>query len=351
MLMIDGHLDLAWNALDWRRDLTRSVAELRAAEGKTSGEGRGSNTVALPEMRQAEIAIAVVTLFAGVSPTGQLSGGYPCPEIAYAAAQGQLAYYRALEREGKVRLIHDWPALETAFSSWENRIIPDPPFGFILGMEGADPIVSPDQLPEWWRDGLRIVVLSPSGMSAYAHGTGSRGGLTARGRLLMADMEKLQMILDVTHLSDDSFWEALEVFGGSVLASHQCCRALVCGDRQFSDEQIRTLVQRDAVIGVASNIWMLCPGSIVQTRPEAATMGAIVDHIDHVCQVAGSARHAAIGSDLDGGWGTEQAPRDLNTIADLQQLSALLTARGYQESDIRAIMHGNWLRLFQRTWA
>jgi membrane dipeptidase len=351
MLMIDGHLDLAWNALDWRRDLTRSVAELRAVEGEMAGEGRGSNTVALPEMRKAEIAVAVVTVFASVSPPGTRSGGYPCQEIAYAAAQGQLAYYRVLESQGKVSLIRGWPALENALSSWENKTIPEPPFGFILGMEGADPIVSPEQLPEWWADGLRVLGLSASGTSVYGHGTGTRGGLTARGHLLLQTMEELGMILDVTHLSDDSFWEALEVFDGPVLASHQCCRALVGGDRQFSDEQIRALVERDAVIGVACNIWMLCPGWIVQTKPEVATMEAIVDHIDHVCQAAGSARHAAIGSDLDGGWGTEQAPRDLNTIAELQQLSALLAKRGYREADIRAIMHGNWLRLFRRAWA
>jgi membrane dipeptidase len=75
-----------------------------------------------------------------------------------------------------------------------------------------------------------------------------------------------------------------------------------------------------------------------------------VDHIDHVCQIAGSARHAAIGTDLDGGYGTEQSPNDLDTIADLQKIPGILRGRGYAESDVEGIMHGNWLRFFRKAW-
>ena len=160
------------------------------------------------------------------------------------------------------------------------------------------------------------------------------------------------MILDVTHLADDAFFEALQAFGGPVLASHSNCRALVPGDRQLTDELIRLLAERDAVIGAALDDWMLYPGWVKgETTNEVVGLKDVVDHIDHVCQLAGSARHAAIGTDLDGGYGTEQSPRDLDTIADLQKIPPLLRDRGYAEADVEAIMHGNWLRLIERAWS
>jgi membrane dipeptidase len=157
------------------------------------------------------------------------------------------------------------------------------------------------------------------------------------------------MILDVTHLAEPGFSQALDLFGGAVMASHNNCRALVPGDRQFSDEQLRRLFQRDAVVGVALDAWMLWPGwEIGTTSPDAVGIQAVADHIDHICQLAGNARYAAIGSDLDGGYGTEQTPQGLETIADLQKLAAILAGRGYSEPDINAVFHGNWLRFFEQ---
>jgi membrane dipeptidase len=141
--------------------------------------------------------------------------------------------------------------------------------------------------------------------------------------------------------------QAMDLFAGPVLAIHHNCRALVPADRQLADEQIKQLIQRDAVIGVALDAWMLYAGWIRgQTKPEVVSLEAVADHIDHVCQLAGNTRHSAIGSDLDGGFGTEQTPRDLNTIADLQKLAPILSRRGYTGADIDAIFHGNWLRFF-----
>src|SRR5207244_6814475 len=123
----------------------------------------------------------------------------------YAAAQGQLAYYRVLESQGKVLMIRDRAVLEATFREWETKATPEPTLGFILSMEGADPIVSPEQLPQWWADGLRIVGLTHYGVSAYAHGTGTSGGLTPRGRPLLKALEEVGMVLDTTHLADGSF--------------------------------------------------------------------------------------------------------------------------------------------------
>ena len=219
------------------------------------------------------------------------------------------------------------------------------PLGFVLSMEGADPIVGPDSLGFWVEQGLRIVSLAHYGPSRYAHGTKSVGGLFPMGRELLAEMATQGVALDITHLSDDSFAEAIDLFDGPVLATHSNCRALVPGDRQLTDDMIRQLVARDAVIGAALDAWMLQPGWVIgETTPELVSMETFVDHIDHVCQLAGNARHAAIGTDLDGGYGTEQTPRDLDTIADLRVVPELLATRGYVDADIELVMHGNWER-------
>ena len=203
----------------------------------------------------------------------------------------------------------------------------------------------------WYNAGLRLLGPTHYGPGRYAGGTATELGLTALGPPLLREMERLGVLLDLTHLSDQAFWESLEHYNGLVLASHNNCRALVPHQRQFSDEQLKAIFAHDGVIGAAFDTWMLQPGWVVgQTTNEKVTIANVVDHIDHICQLAGNARHAAIGTDLDGGYGREQSPRDLDTIADLQKLPDLLAGRGYSAADIAAIMHGNWLRLLRQAW-
>ncbi len=98
---------------------------------------------------------------------------------------------------------------------------------------------------------------------------------------------------------------------------------------------------------------MMVPGWVRgKTKPDEAgvTLEHLVDHIDHVCQLAGNARHSGIGTDLDGGFGREQCPTDLHTIADLNRVPALLTKRGYSPADVELIMHGNWIRFLEGAW-
>jgi membrane dipeptidase len=165
-------------------------------------------------------------------------------------------------------------------------------------------------------------------------------------------MERRGMILDVTHLADEAMDQVFDQFGGVVLASHHNCRALVDRQRQLRDEDITRIVARGGVIGAAFDNWMLdidCKQGQDHIR-RVATLEDVVNHIDHVCQLAGSTRHAAIGTDLDGGFGTEESPANLDTIADLQKLPEILARRGYSSADIRGIMHGNWLELMRREW-
>ena len=354
LLTIDGHLDLAMNALLWNRDITLEVDTLRTIE-RTAGEvgpGRGRNTVTIPELRRAGIGVSLATVLArtGGAPTPALPR-YASAEIAYGMAQGQLAYYRILERQGQVRLVRTRAMLEghwEAWRSWHASGAPagdEPPHGVVLLMEGADSIPSPDYLASWFDDGLRVLGMTHYMDSTYAHGTGTEGGLKPPARELLAAMAELGMVLDVTHLADQSFWEALDLWQGPILASHQNARALVPGERQFDDAQLRAIIERGGVIGASIDAWMLHPGWVRgQTRPDVVGLGAVVDQLAHVCQLAGNSRHVAIGSDLDGGFGTEQTPVDLDTIADLQKLPGLLRQRGFGDDDVRAVMHGNWLR-------
>ncbi|MBC7236022.1 MAG: membrane dipeptidase [Chloroflexi bacterium] len=356
MLMIDGHLDLAMNALEWNRDLNLDVRAIRKLEAGMAGKGRGKGTVSLPELRKAEVAVSLATVIDRTTWPQSIRPGSASQEISYAKAQGQLAYYRVLEAQGKVRILSDWPSLQRHWRAWEEHSAspsePGPPLGFILSMEGADPIVWPEQVLSWWEDGLRVIGPTHYGISAYAYGTGLPGPLTDRGPELLREMDRVGMVLDLTHLAEQAFWQALDLFRGPVLASHNNCRALVPGDRQFSDDQVRAIAQRGGVIGVALDAWMLYPGWVIgQTRPDVVTMEAVAEQIDHICQVLGNADHAAIGSDLDGGYGTEQTPGDLDTIADLQKIPDLLRRRGYSEEDVRKVMHDNWLRFFHDAWA
>jgi membrane dipeptidase len=349
MLVFDSHLDLSWNALGWNRDLRLSVAEIRASEAGMTEKGRRTNTVAFPEMRRGEVGICVATLLARCNPAGRSSLDYRTQEIAHSIAQGQLAYYRALADDGVCRIVCDRAGLRRSYAEWQS----DPagaPFGFIISMEGADPIISPSQVGRWWDDGLRALGISHYGPSAYGHGTGCSGPLTPKGRDLLRAMDEVGMILDLTHSADESFWEALKLFRGPVLASHNNCRALVPGDRQYSDDQVKAIIERDGVIGAVFDAWMLVPDWKL-TQPNTATLASVMDQMDHICQLAGNARHIALGTDLDGGYGTEQSPTDLDSIADLQKIPAMLQARGYSEADVKGVFHGNWLRLFEKAWA
>jgi membrane dipeptidase len=355
--IFDSHLDLSWSAVSFNRDLTLPVDEIRCRESHMTDErSRGRNVLSLPELRAAGVTCCVGTLLARGGPTQDLKDTYKRtdldhanPSLAYAAAHAQLAWYRLLESQGHLRLIRTAAELNAHWQLY-HQVPPAPartPLGLILSMEGTDPIVTPEQVHEWFAAGLRAAGLAHYGRGQHAYGTGVDGPLSAAGIEVLRTMDDLGMILDVTHLSDLSMAQALEYFEGPVLASHHNCRALVPGDRQLTDDQIKQIVTRGGVIGSALDAWMMVPGWVRGvTRPEVVTLAALADHIDHVCQLAGSARHAALGTDLDGGFGNEQTPADLRVYSDLQKLGDILSARGYPDADIDAIFHANWLTFF-----
>jgi membrane dipeptidase len=352
MLIVDSHLDLAYSALEWNRDLLQPIAGIREGEAGMGEKGRGLNVVSFEELRRGDLGLFFVTVHSRLASMGKRFPGVRTQDHAYARCMGELAYYRRMESRGVLRQIRDRRGLDAHLEEWE-RDSASCPLGFVLTMEGADGIVDENQVGEWVEEeGLRVVSLCHYGISSYSHGTQAPGGLTPRARPLLRALESAGSFLDVSHLAEQAFWEALDGFGGTVLATHNCCRALCDHDRQFDDEQIKALVDRGGVIGTAFDDWMLSPLWDPKAQDNSAiTLETVVDHIDHVCQVAGNAGHAAIGSDLDGGYGKEQSPADMDTIADMQKIPAILAKRGYATEDIAAIMHGNWIGLLRRSWA
>lgn len=350
-LIIDSHLDLAWNALHLRRDLTRPVAVVRQSDPPEITARYGTCTVTLPELRRGRVGIVFGTVMVRIDPTGSYEGsGMRVQTQCYAAARGHAAYYEALERAGEVRIVRTAADLERIRRLWrEAGDTSSLPVGVVMAMESSDPIVDVDQVHHWHDVGVRCASLSHYGIGAWAHGTGTQGGLFAPARELLEAYRMAGIVLDVTHLTDEGLWQALEWYDGPVAASHHNCRTLVPGQRQLDDAMIRELIRRDAVIGTSFDLWMLDPAfERGKKNPRRVGLEGVVDQIDHVCRLAGSTRHAAIGSDLDGGYGLEQSPADMDTVADVRHLDGILERRGYTAQDRDNIFHGNWLRLLGR---
>ncbi len=357
MFIFDAHLDLAMNALEWNRDLRRPIGEIRERDKQYDDKpDRGNGVVNFPEMRKGKIGICVATQIARHVKPENRRPGWHSPEQAWAQTQGQLAWYRVMEEEGEMVQIRNRGELKKHFELWTTPG-KDPeklPIGYILSLEGADSFVTLKHLERSYEQGLRAVGPAHYGPGTYAQGTDATGGIGAKGRELLKEMERLNIILDATHLCDDSFWEAMDHFSGPVWASHNNVRALVQHNRQFADDQIERLIERGAVIGGVLDAWMMIPGwERGKTKPKEVglKLERVIDHMDHICQLAGNANHIGIGTDLDGAFGNEQCPADLETIADLQKLPELFYKRGYKQEDVRKIMHGNFLSFLERAWS
>lgn len=350
ILCFDSHLDISMNAMEWNRDQRWTVEQIRESEkGMNDKPDRGKNTVSFPALREGNVGLVVATQIARVVKPGSPIPGWYSQEQAWAQTQGQLQWYRTMEEAGEMKQIVDGKTLAEVLSSWEN---PDDktPIGYLLSLEGADSIVSMKHLERACHNGLRAIGPAHYGPGVYANGTDSRGRLNEKGVELLKTMDQLNMILDMTHLNDDAFWHALEIYKGSIWASHNNCRHFVDHNRQFSDDMIKELVNRKAVIGIALDAWMMVPDWIrgVSTpKSRNVTLEIMVDNIDRVCQLGGNSLHAGVGSDLDGAFGTEQCPHDLDTIADIQKLPELLKKRGYNDEDVLNVMYRNFVRFLQ----
>jgi len=349
MYIVDAHEDIAWNALVWGRDVLRSALETRRLEEGTEAPRRnGLCMLGLPEWLKGNIAVVFGSIF--LSPAHRAQGSwdrqvYADEEEAYHHAIAQLDYYRRLaEQSDQVGLVGNQADLQGVLASWEGEL---PQVGIVPLMEGADPIRHPAEAEEWYQRGVRLVGLAWAAGSRYAGGNQEPGPLAREGRELMEVMAEVGMILDVSHLAEEAFWEAVDRYEGVVVATHANPRALVPGPRQLSDRMIRALAERGGVIGIVPFNSFLKPGWSLSDGKEALGLQDVAAAIDHVCQVVGDAAHVGLGSDFDGGFGAASAPAGMDTVADLAHIGPALGEMGYSDEDTAAILGGNWLRVLQ----
>ncbi|MCS6963955.1 membrane dipeptidase [Thermoflexus sp.] len=353
MLIVDAHEDLAWNARSFGRDYTQSAYVTREREeGTEIPRLNGRCMLGLPEWLAGGVAVIFGTIF--VMPARRarspLERVYRTPEEAYVEGMTQLDYYEHLaDAHPRFCLINTRRDLEAVLETWKAPF-PDPDprrIGIVRLMEGADPIRRPEEVEVWYERGVRIIGLA-WGATRYAGGTGEPGPLTDEGRRLLKAMQELSIILDLSHMAERSFFEALDRYEGPVIASHSNPQAVAPGDRQLSDGMIRALADRDGVIGVVLHNGMLKKGWTRGDPKEAVTIWDAVRAIDYICQRVGDARHVGIGSDFDGGFGAESAPAEFDTVADLPKIAQALREAGFAEADIEAVMSGNWLRILRK---
>lgn len=356
--IIDAHEDLACAMAEYQRDYNRSAAETRRLEENTLAPQRNGQTLlGWPDYQQGQVGLVIATLFQAPARYGKPwdTQVFKDTRDSRRNYQLQLDLYRRLadQHPDHFKIVKDKSALVDVLRPWLDNPADYPtlthPVGLVISMEGVEGIESPREMEEWWEAGARLAGPVWAG-TRWCGGTREHGGFTSEGRELLAVMADIGYILDVSHMDDPSVREALDRYEGPVIASHANCRALfkhTDSERQLTDEAIRRLVDRDGVMGVVPfNVFLVDDWKAGDDR-RRVTLDHVVAHIDHICQIAGDARHAAIGTDFDGGFGWPEVPLEINTIADLPKLEGKLKERGYTADEINGIFHGNWQRILE----
>lgn len=353
-IILDAHLDIAFNHVAFGRDF-KAPSWLTYRREYTlppnTRHERGIAVVGMPDMLLGRVGVAFVTLW--VAPIGQTlltsSVSYETPYQAYQQALKQLDYYHRLaDEDDRIRLIRTQSELEAVLDSWQpQRDFAEHKLGLVILMEGADPVLEPKQIEEWVERGVRIVGLAWRA-TRYSAGTGEPGRLTKLGRELLEVMASFKLILDLSHMAELAYYEALDSYDGVLLASHSNPRRFVNTDRHLSDDMIRRLAERDGVVGlVPYNAFIKMGWRRWRDPKTAVNLNHFLDMIDHVCQVTGSAQHVGIGTDWDSCFGWESIPAPLDSHLDLWRLRHALSER-YDQEDVHNILCGNFLRLLRR---
>ena len=358
-LIVDSHQDLAWNILSFGRDYLRSAEETRRLEKSgLTVERNGDTLLGWPEYQQGEIAVIFATLFSTPARWAYEWETYIYKTFEEANRQYRQQmdlYYRLTDdHPDKFRFIRSATDLDEVLASQQKA---DPagggyPVGLLPLMEGAECIAGFDELGEWWDMGLRFIGPAWAG-TRFCGGTKEPGPLTDEGRRLLAAMADHRFALDLSHMDEPAALESLDTYPGHIVVTHGNCLALLPGhefNRHLSDRVIHGILERNGMIGVVPFNTFLKDGWLKgKSSREEVSIERLVDHIDHICQLAGNARHVGIGTDFDGGFGFQSTPKEIATIADLQKLVPFLLARGYSEEDAAAVLGGNWIDVLHRS--
>jgi membrane dipeptidase len=353
MILVDSHLDIAFGNVCFGRDPRLSALETRAREGEKANEMlRGHCMVGLPELRAGRVAIVGSTLFSAPRDAWRGKGDVERATYASAAeaqdrARSQLAFYEELvAADVGFRLVRTQAELESVIATWEDEATGD--VGLVPLMEGADPVVVPEDAARWFEDGVRIVGLTWSQGSRYAGGNAAPGPLTAAGRRLLPSLAESGFIVDLSHASEESCRDVLDSFEGALVASHSNPRRICAGERQLSDAVIRGLAERGGMIGIVPFAGHLVDHWYESGRP-AVPLQRVGEAIHSAAEIAGTHRVIGIGSDFDGGFGAEGTPAGLDTVADLPRLADTMADFGFGDEMVYDILGRNWIRFLLRT--
>jgi membrane dipeptidase len=342
MYIVDAHEDLAWNMLTFGRDYTKPVAVTRLAEvGSLAQAECGDTLLGWDEYQIGKVCIVFSTLFA--LPIRRMLGDWDTRAIYRAQLD---TYHRLCDRNpDKFRLIYTRSDAVQILEDWKVDDQSDHTIGLVTLMEGAEAIGDPGELEEWWQAGLRVIGLAWTG-TRFCGGSWEPGPLTSEGYALLEAMAGMGFTLDISHMDEPAALQALDYFPNMVIASHANVKVLLKGNetnRHLSDQVIRNLVERGGMVGIVPLNPFLKVGWKKNDPVEDVGLDRVVAHIDYICQLAGDARHVGLGTDFDGGFGVQDTPDGVNSVADLQKLIPLLADKGYGDQDIQAIMGENWI--------
>ena len=356
-LMVDAHADIAYNMLKYGRDYTRTVDETRRIESNTSTvKENGDTLISWHEYQRGGVAVIFSTLFAAPIRFRTYENEkqvYKNFDEAHKLYKTQLDVYHRLtdSMPDKFRIIASKHDLNLVLENY-SLSTSEHPVGMVILMEGAEAIRNLSELEEWHNLGVRLIGPAWVG-TRYCGGWKEPGPLTEDGKKLLSAMTDFNFVLDLSHMDERAAIEALDIYQGSIVGTHANCSALMPNsntNRHFTDQIIEGIIDHDGVIGIVPFNAYLKVGWARDKNSlrEEVPLQTVVNHIDHICQIAGNSNHVGIGSDFDGGFGLQSVPPEIDTVADLQKLVPLLSKRGYNQTDIENILGNNWITRLKR---
>ncbi|MEW6145227.1 MAG: dipeptidase [Thermodesulfobacteriota bacterium] len=307
LFILDAHEDIAFHLNHYGRDFVSPSVPCM---------------ITLPWLREAGIGLVFNTVF--VHPKHK-------PEKTLEAALEQFGIYDRIYRE------HEGEIFQIKTKNDMGRIGKEGRIGFLTLMEGADPIESPDKLGEFYERGVRIIGLTWNDKNRFASGNNTEEGLSDEGRELIKRMNELRITLDLSHINEKGFWEAIGLTTLIPIASHSNARSLTDHPRNLKDDQLLAISERGGVVGI------VLYNQFLRTGDNMPTLEDVFAHTDYILTLCGE-DHVGIGSDMDGAR-VEDFPEDLRKISDLPKIAEYFLEKGYSEERVRKIMGGNFLRV------